>query len=357
VRLFLGGDVMLGRGVDQILPRPCPPHIHEREMTSAEDYVVLAERVNGPIPRRVDPAYPWGDLLAELDRFKPDARIVNLETAVTRSEEYVFKGINYRVSPENARAVTAAAIDTCVLANNHVVDWGEAGLRETIATLDGLGIQHAGAGMNAEEAEAPAIVPVRHGRVLVFAFGSPTAGVDWDWAAGPKQPGVNLLGGLSREALRRIARNVAAVKRPGDVVIASIHWGPNFSYHIAHEESDFAHWLIDDAGVEVVHGHSSHHPRGIEVYAGRAILYGCGDLINDYEGIEGHEEYRADLVVAYFLNIDQQTGRLRSLALSPFRLRRLRLQQATGAEAGWLARLGTRMELLDNGRLSVALAS
>ena len=66
-------------------------------------------------------------------------------------------------------------------------------------------------------------------------------------------------------------------------------------------QSQLAHSLLDEAGVDVIHGHSSHHVKGIEVYKGKAILYGCGDFLTDYEGIQGYEEFRDDLVLMYFL--------------------------------------------------------
>ena len=122
LRIFLCGDVMLGRGIDQILPHPCDPQLYESLLESSVDYVRLAEDTNGPIPRNVDFSYIWGAALQELARRQPDARIINLETSITRSAAYEPKGINYRVSPENAAYLAAADIDCCVLANNHVGD-------------------------------------------------------------------------------------------------------------------------------------------------------------------------------------------------------------------------------------------
>ena len=148
LRLFLCGDVMCGRGIDQVLAHPCSPEIYEDYIRSAEDYVLLAERANGFIPRRNGPSYVWGAALQQLTRMQPDARIINLETAVTRSGDRVPKGINYRMSPENAACLGDAKIDCCTLANNHVLDWGRAGLRETLATLQKLNIKVAGAGRN-----------------------------------------------------------------------------------------------------------------------------------------------------------------------------------------------------------------
>ena len=122
---------MTGRGIDQVLAGPCEPVLHESYVQSAMDYVHLAEAANGPIPRHVDPSYIWGAALDEFKRMRPDARIINLETSITRSEDYARKGINYRMSPKNADCLKAAAIDCCVLGNNHILDWGRRGLLDT----------------------------------------------------------------------------------------------------------------------------------------------------------------------------------------------------------------------------------
>jgi poly-gamma-glutamate synthesis protein (capsule biosynthesis protein) len=79
IRLFLCGDVMTGRGIDQVLPHPGSARICESGMASALGYVALAEKANGPIPKPVDFSYVWGDSLAELEQVHPDLRIVNLE--------------------------------------------------------------------------------------------------------------------------------------------------------------------------------------------------------------------------------------------------------------------------------------
>jgi poly-gamma-glutamate synthesis protein (capsule biosynthesis protein) len=133
VTLFLCGDVTTGRGIDQILPHPGEPQLFETCMRSALGYVELAERASGPISRPVDFAYIWGDALATLERLRPDVRIVNLETAVTVADDaWPGKRIHYRMHPGNLPCLTAAKIDCCVLANNHVMDWGRGGLVETL---------------------------------------------------------------------------------------------------------------------------------------------------------------------------------------------------------------------------------
>ena len=361
--LFLCGDVMTGRGIDQVLPHPGDPVLHEGYATSALDYVALAERANGPIPRPAEFAYVWGDALAEWARAAPDLRIVNLETAVTTRDDWQRgKGIHYRMHPANVPCFTAAAIDCCVLANNHVLDWGYAGLAETLQTLRRAKLQPAGAGRDRAEAAAPAVLTVAgKGRVLVFSFGVQSSGIPPDWAAAAGLPGVNLLADLSPATLRQIAAQVKAVKHPADVVVASIHWGGNWGYAVPEAHQRFAHGLIGQCGVDVVHGHSSHHPQGIEVYRGRPILYGCGDFLNDYEGIAGYEAYRGDLSLMYFLTFDAASGQLSRLWMIPMQTRRFRLHRASAEDTRWLRavldregrRLGSGVEAGPGGSLAL----
>ncbi|MEW6764802.1 MAG: CapA family protein [Pseudomonadota bacterium] len=347
VSLCLTGDVMTGRGIDQIMPHPCPPEIHEPAMDSALGYVRLAERVSGPLPRAVRPEYIWGDAIAVLERIRPDLRIINLETAVTTAEDWEPKGINYRMHPANLPCLAAAGIDCCVLANNHVLDWGLAGLEETLASLHRAGLKTAGAGHDAREAAAPAILPLAQGGcVLVFAWGAESSGVPARWAAGAMHAGVNQLPDLSDGTVQNIARQIERVKQPGDLVIASLHWGGNWGYRIPEVHHEFAHLLIDVAGVDIIHGHSSHHPIGLEVYRGKLILYGCGDLLNDYEGIGGYESFRGDLSLLYIARLDQANGCLAELSMIPFRIRRFQLQRATGEDADWLHEVLARESLI-----------
>lgn len=334
MKLFLSGDVMTGRGIDQILPQPNNPAIHEDFLKSAEDYVALAERTAGPIPRAVSPDYIWGEALAEIERCGPDLRIINLETAVTGGGQPEPKGINYRMNPANLACLGASKIDCCVLANNHVLDWGEDGLADTLAALDAAGIATAGAGGDAEAAWRPAILPVGGGRLLVFAVGCASAGVPAHWAAGPGRPGVARIEDADDAGARRVARTVMRWRKPGDRVVVSIHWGGNWGYEVPEEHRRFARILVAEAGVDLVHGHSSHHPIALERVDGRPVLYGCGDFINDYEGISGYEAYRPELALAYFVDLG---GAGTAVTMVPFRMRRFRLERAGAADAQWLA--------------------
>jgi poly-gamma-glutamate synthesis protein (capsule biosynthesis protein) len=344
--VFLCGDVMTGRGIDQVLPHPDNPVLYERCVHDAREYVRLAERTSGPIPRPVDFAYVWGDALEEWQRAGTEVKIVNLETSITTSEDpWPGKGIHYRMHPGNAGCLTAAGIDCCCLANNHVLDWGYAGLEETLQTLDRAGLARAGAGRSAAEAASPATLDVAgKGRVHVVALGSPSSGIPPVWAATGDRPGVNLvlIENLSEEGVRGVASWIREVKRPGDVVIVSIHWGDNWGYAIPDEQVSFAHRLVEE-GVDVVHGHSSHHVKGIEVYRGRLVLYGCGDFLTDYEGISGHEWFLGDLALMVLAGVNLEDGRLVELRLVPLQVRRFRLNRAAESDAEWLCDLLNRL--------------
>jgi poly-gamma-glutamate capsule biosynthesis protein CapA/YwtB (metallophosphatase superfamily) len=118
-----------------------------------------------------------------------------------------------------------------------------------------------------------------------------------------------------------------------------------------------------DRGADLVHGHSSHHPRPIEVFHGKLILYGCGDCIDDYEGISGHRAYRGDLRLLYFASLEAGTGQLVALRMAPMRARKMRLDPAPAANRQWLAAIldrisrhfGSRVDLRPDGMLALRL--
>jgi poly-gamma-glutamate capsule biosynthesis protein CapA/YwtB (metallophosphatase superfamily) len=234
-------------------------------------------------------------------------------------------------------AITAAGIDICTLANNHVLDWGYEGLEETLRTLNKSGVKGAGAGRDLVAAATPATVEVPgKGRVHVFSFGDQSSGIPPEWGAARKQPGVNLLPDLSDQTAQAIGDSVRKVKEEGDVVIASIHWGGNWGFDIPGAHRRFAHRLIDSSGIDIIHGHSSHHVKGIEIYRDKPIIYGCGDFITDYEGIGSHKEYRGDLGLMYFAYVNALDGRLKELRLIPTRMRRFQVTRPSTADVRWL---------------------
>ncbi len=353
VKVLLGGDVMLGRGVDQILRHPGEAELREPYLRDARGYLRLAERANGPIPCPVDWQWPWGEVLALLDDAAPDIRLINLETTITAGRDFAeHKAICYRMHPDNMPALTALRPDVCALANNHMLDFGYQGLTDTVAAIAAVGIQGVGAGADLPTARHHAVVSARGDhRALVGSVAMKSAGVPESWGARYDRPGVWLIRDPSlRDVADEVAAQVLAHKRDGDVAIVSVHWGSNWGYALAQSEIAFAHRLID-AGIDIVHGHSSHHPRPIELYRGKPILYGCGDVIDDYEGIGGYESFRGDLRLLYLADIDPVDREGISLRMIPLRVRRMRLERASQADAEWLrktiehisSRFGTRV--------------
>lgn len=364
VTLFLCGDVMTGRGIDQILAFPGDPLLHESYLKDARGYVALAERDGTVIPRGVDDRYIWGDALGELERRSPDVRIINLETSVTASDRpWPGKGINYRMNPRNVGCLTAAGIDCCALANNHVADWGYAGLEETLDTLQTAGIHTAGAGHNEFDARRPAEFELAGGnRVLVFSFGSQSSGIPREWAAEEDRPGLLLIDETCPASPSKVRKLIEAFRQAGDLVVVSIHWGGNWGYRIPQEQARLVHALIDDCGVDIVHGHSSHHVKGIEVYRDRPIFYGCGDFLTDYEGIRAQERFRGDLGLMYFVTMDCSAGLLADCRMVPTQMKGFRVRRAPHEDIHWLKDLlnregqqfGTRVDLLADRELQLS---
>jgi poly-gamma-glutamate synthesis protein (capsule biosynthesis protein) len=338
IKLFLCGDVMTGRGIDQILPYPGNPEIFESYVKDARRYVTIAEQKNGRIKYPVSYSYIWGDALKEFDRTKPDLKIINLETSITTNDSYwTGKGIQYRMHPNNIECLSVVDNLFCSLGNNHILDWGYKGLEQTINVLDKAEIKHAGAGVDFKTANRPAVIEIKgKGRILVVSYGMPSSGVYSSWEAQYNRSGVNLLRDLSSDGIREIKTLIESVKHPGDIVVFSLHWGGNWGYEITSDEMEFVHKLIDSAHVDVFHGHSSHHFKAIEVYHNKLILYGSGDFLNDYEGIGGRENYRSELTLMYFASVDPKTGNLLKLEITPMEIRNFRVNEVGTSDLKWV---------------------
>lgn len=222
------------------------------------------------------------------------------------------------------------------------------------------GIAVAGAGCNLAEARQPARLihrtgvrgEVKNARVLVYSFCLTSSGVPETWRAGVNRAGINLLPDLSGQNVQDICHRISIDRNPGDIVVVSIHWGGNWGYAVPESHRHFARCLIDEARVSIVHGHSSHHAKAIENHHGGLILYGCGDLINDYEGISGYNQYKGYLSLMYFAGIDTVTGELIDLTIIPMRMKQFRLQHAAGDDIDWLCAMLNRESNLLNARFT-----
>lgn len=255
VTLALAGDVMLGRWVNELI-------------------------------QKYGPLYPWGDLLPLLQ--EADLFLINLECVIAESGDPFQppRVFYFRADPDAIDVLTTAGVDYVTLSNNHAMDFQEPALLETIRRLDEHGIAHAGAGKDIEEASRFALLEAKGVKVGVVAFADHFK----EYAATEDSPGTNIIPiTLQEPNFSRVERSIQTVRDAGaDLVVFSIHWGPNMR-HIPHQEFRAFARAVMDAGADIFHGHSAHVFQGIEIYKGKLILYDTGDLIDDYTVFEEHQ--------------------------------------------------------------------
>ncbi|KAK8217592.1 hypothetical protein M8818_001351 [Zalaria obscura] len=314
-RLNFMGDVMLGRLIDQLFPT----HINE----PSEAHHAAQIKKNNPQLHGYGPRHPWGTTLPLLH--SADLNLINLETSATTHEaKWPNKVFNYRMHPANISALHEAKIDYAGLANNHTLDFSEEGLRETVRTVRGAGIAFAGAGDSEDEAAAPAVLFLPRGDrdgPLVHVYAASDHPSDW-----ASVPTFHMIDYTTRTRERLKALLTSSRQDDRDVLkVFSVHWGPNYACQPSREIQSMAHFLIDECGVDVVHGHSSHHVQGVEKYKGKLIIYGCGDFVDDYAVTLG---YRNDLSAVWRVTVEEigAGGKgnglyLRKLEVFPTRIR------------------------------------
>ncbi len=377
VRLFLAGDVMIGRGIDQLSPWHCDPLLHEASVKDAREYLQLIfseqkrmkgenDQETGDVAQLIAtaraqwPTYVWGFALTVLSHLRPHFSLVNLETALTcrSATPWPRKAVHYHSHPENVHLLTVAGVEVACVANNHSLDWGAEGFADTLQTLWQAGIGAAGvrdaaavAATNTYSMNASSSSGWSKSRVQVKVAAAAT------WSSGVPNGWDSFINVIplrsSSDVLPAVAKlkkdNGFIQKQRGELWIASVHWGPNWYGAPPSEiERRFAQACID-AGFNLFHGHSSHHVRGLEVYRGKLILYGCGDLITDYEGIHVHGGgdmssssavlLRGDLGAMWFPTLDLNNGRLLALVAVPTTLRRFQLQRPSSTDVERLAEL------------------
>jgi poly-gamma-glutamate capsule biosynthesis protein CapA/YwtB (metallophosphatase superfamily) len=289
--------------------------------------VMLGRLVNDRL-KDMQPEEMWGDVLPHL--VQADLRIVNLECALTTHLQpwtRTWKMFHFRADPEAVRVLQAAHIDACTLANNHILDYEERGLRDTLRILNASGIRHAGAGANVEEAAAPAIIEASGtspSRVALLSY----TDNEPDFAADAKHPGTNYLEvSLQQETLTRVANSIAQARAQGaDMVVFSNHWGANFIERPSAEFRSFARCVIE-LGADIYHGHSAHICQGIEIYRGKPILYDTGNFIDDYAV---HPQLRNDRSCLFKVMFEH--GKLCRIELLPVSLSVAHVALARGEE-------------------------
>jgi poly-gamma-glutamate capsule biosynthesis protein CapA/YwtB (metallophosphatase superfamily) len=259
-------------------------------------------------------AYPWGNTLPLMKAH--DLNIINLETTLTTSRQKVPKVFNFKANPDRVKCLTEAKIDIANLANNHILDFDAEGLTETVRMLDEAGIKHVGAGKNSKEAKSPVIIIKKEIRIGIIGMTDNEPG----WKASNEKPGTNFLevGNIS-EAKPQIQ----TIRNHVDVLILTLHWGPNKREFPNGKFIHFAHELIE-SGVDIIHGHSAHIFQGIEVYKEKPILYDTGDFIDDY-AVDPY--LRNDY--SFLFEVELEKNRIEKLTLIPVVINNMQVNKAS----------------------------
>lgn len=296
-RLVIGfaGDVMIGRNVNAVMNR--------------EGY-----------------RYIWGDMLPLLSR--TDVNIVNLETTLTHSNRQVPKVFNFKASPDKILALSEAKIQIVNLANNHILDFDTTGLLDTLKTLDAAGIRHTGAGKDNTDALKPVVFRKKAITLGVLGFTDNEPG----WKAGTQKPGVNYIDISSKNDRDSALTAIQALQKQVDLVIVSIHWGPNLKAYPYRLFIDFAHAMIDQ-GASIIHGHSAHNFQGVEDFEQRLIFYDTGDFVDDYVV---HPDLRNDL--SFFFQVEVAKEGIMGATLTPVQIANCQVNHATGNDYQWSLR-------------------
>lgn len=306
------GDVMLGRGVDH----------HQRTRQRA-------------------PVEVWGEMFDDMVAL--DGLIINLECCLSdRGQKWTRtnRPFHFRAHPGWAStALTEAGVDCCALANNHMLDFEEVALADTLDTLDSAGIARTGAGRTEDEALDPAIFDVDNVRIAVVSLTDNTP----EFAAGASNPGTAYVSADPDDRTRRLVTEAfsRASDADPDLLVASVHLGPNMVAFPAENLVEFTHFLVD-TGADVVHGHSAHVFQGIEQYDEGLILHDTGDFVDDYvvdEGLRNDRGFLYELVV--------EDGSPTELRLHPMVIRDRQIWLPSGERSWWEKTLRQRSEPFD----------
>jgi len=277
---------------------------------------MLGRLVNDKISLN-DYSHPWGNTISTFR--STDLNILNLETTLTQSSKSIPKLFNFKADRDVVETLVRANIDIVSLANNHIMDFSEEGLVETISVLDKVGIFHVGAGMNIEDAKEPIIITKEGIKIGIIGY----TNNEPDWEAGMYNSGTNY---IKVGDINKIKEDVDKIRNEVDILIATIHWGPNMREHPSKKFVDFAHKMID-SGIDIIHGHSAHIFQGIEVYNKKLIMYDTGDIIDDYAV---DPEVRNDRSFIFLVDINKNG--IINIRLVPTLTHHMQVNHATGTD-------------------------
>jgi len=308
--------------------------------------VMIGRLVNENLDR-VSETFLWGDMLPFLRGC--DLNLINLEAALTTSDQIAQKVFNFKADPHKVKTLVEGSIDVVNLANNHTLDYSEEGLLETLSVLDKVGIAYVGAGKNIDEARGSVILSKKGVRVGILGY----TDNEPSWEATDHDPGTRYIS-ITEAGLETVKQDVGTLRDQVDILIVTIHWGPNMRERPPPHFISFAHQLID-CGVDLFHGHSAHIFQGVETYKGKYILYDTGDFVDDYfvDPILRNDR-------SFFFIATVEKKEVVELRLIPTLIKQFQVNCAKGIDAEETIRrmhqlsseFGTRFSL-DNGELVV----
>ncbi len=200
-----------------------------------------------------------------------DISMINLENPLTDRGTAVEKQYNFRAMPAYSQILKLGGIDIVTIANNHIYDYSEQGLFDTIFHLDSSGIKHVGAGKNLYDARLPAIFDIKGIKIGFLAYYGLRKHSD-SYPAQPNSPGTAL------RKLEYIEEDIRILKKSVDFVIINFHWGLEKENYPGEDQIEFAHKVVD-YGADLIIGHHPHVLQGIELYKGKIIAYSLGNFI------------------------------------------------------------------------------
>ncbi|MBN1773583.1 MAG: CapA family protein [Deltaproteobacteria bacterium] len=270
-----GGWVLFEALYDPRVP-PAPPVVLHRPRSGDEITLVFGgdfAPTDAAMPRIRERGwrYPY-EATAALLR-EADVSLVNLEAPVTRSDDRfpLYKKYIYKVEPAALAAWQWLGLDAVALANNHVGDYRDGGLDDTLWYLDGAGIAHAGAGMDETAARRPLIFDVAGTRIGYLAYLEDHPGYRMylrSFARGGTA-------GCARLTRADVAEDVRRLRPRVDVLVVGVHWGENYRDVTPNQERT-GRWLAG-LGVDLVAGHHAHDVQPLEVWGDTLILYSLGN--------------------------------------------------------------------------------
>lgn len=232
----------------------------------------------------------------------------NLECSLSeRGQKLLGKGIWLRASPNKAELLKEAGFSILSLANNHILDYGNDALTDTIAFLDEKGIGHVGAGKDIDAAREPVIFKKGDTSIGFLAYNE-FSYYFWSYEERRKFLAEEDIPGTAPMDIDPIIEDVKKLKSKVDLVVVSLHWGIEESNLVTDEQRRIAQALVD-AGVDIIIGHHPHVIQGIEIYKGRPIIYSLGNYIFD----QNDENNKQGMVA----EIEIVRGNLTSLLLHP----------------------------------------